>query len=223
MVEANAPQAAERTGEETWISLASARQMLGVNESTLRRWADQGQIRSFRTPGGHRRFSESDIRALIAGATRGMPAADHYHELSNMAVARIRRRLQHARGPEPEWAAGIDEAGRVHLRQTGRRLISLTSEYLARPRARTRLLEEARGIGGEYGVQLARSGLPLREAVTAFTFFRRSLEETAKQVAQKENLSPEEASQTWGLINALGDEVLIALTDAYESTRSRGE
>ncbi|HSP55765.1 MAG TPA: MerR family DNA-binding transcriptional regulator, partial [Dehalococcoidia bacterium] len=36
-----------------WITLGQACKLLGVNESTLRRWADAGNVRSFRTPGGH--------------------------------------------------------------------------------------------------------------------------------------------------------------------------
>ena len=50
-----------------WITLGQACKLLGVNESTLRRWADAGHVRSFRTPGGHRRFSEEDLRVLMAG------------------------------------------------------------------------------------------------------------------------------------------------------------
>jgi excisionase family DNA binding protein len=193
--------------------------MLGVNESTLRRWADTGQIRSFRTPGGHRRFSESDIRLLMAGRPR-VRSDNHYQSLSNLALTRIRRRLQHPRGPEPDWTTRIDEAGRMHLRATGRRLVDLTTEYLGRPRGRSRVVDEARTLGGEYGVELARNHLSLREAVEAFTFFRRSLGDTAKQVAQKENLSAEETAQAWELIHALGDEVLVALTDSYERARN---
>ena len=33
-----------------WITLGQACKLLGVNESTLRRWADAGHTRSFRTP-----------------------------------------------------------------------------------------------------------------------------------------------------------------------------
>ena len=50
-----------------WITLGQACKLLGVNESTLRRWADAGHVRSFRTPGGHRRFSEEDLRVLMSG------------------------------------------------------------------------------------------------------------------------------------------------------------
>ena len=44
-----------------------------VDPKTVTRWAASGRIGSIRTPGGHRRFRESEIRALHAGLT--MPAA----------------------------------------------------------------------------------------------------------------------------------------------------
>lgn len=36
-------------------------QMWNVSESTVKRWADCGDLRCYRTPGGHRKFSLSDI------------------------------------------------------------------------------------------------------------------------------------------------------------------
>src|SRR3990172_2989793 len=43
------------------ISLKQAAQHLGVHPTTLRRWADTGEIPVMLTPGGHRRFAVSDI------------------------------------------------------------------------------------------------------------------------------------------------------------------
>ena len=47
--------------------------MFRVDPKTVTRWAASGRIGSIRTPGGHRRFRESEIRALLAELT--MPAA----------------------------------------------------------------------------------------------------------------------------------------------------
>lgn len=38
-----------------------------VDPKTVTRWASAGRIHSIRTPGGHRRFRESDVRALLEG------------------------------------------------------------------------------------------------------------------------------------------------------------
>ncbi len=37
-----------------------------VDPKTVTRWADQGRIGSIRTPGGHRRFHESEVTGLLA-------------------------------------------------------------------------------------------------------------------------------------------------------------
>lgn len=38
-----------------------------VDPKTVARWAKAGRISSIRTPGGHRRFRESEVRALLNG------------------------------------------------------------------------------------------------------------------------------------------------------------
>ena len=47
-------------------------QLFRVDPKTVARWASNGWIGSIRTPGGHRRFRETEVRALLA--ERAMPA-----------------------------------------------------------------------------------------------------------------------------------------------------
>lgn len=197
-----------------WITLGQACKLLGVNESTLRRWADAGHVRSFRTPGGHRRFSEDDLHALVSG--QGAPGHQPYTSLGQLALSRIRRRLHRGRSHAAPWYSGLREEERERLRALGRRLVELVSEYLTKGARRARLLEEARNIGHEYGRELSRDNLSLRDAVEGFTFFRKSLEDTAMEVAQKSDLSIEGALEVWDLLSNLVDQVLLATTEAYE-------
>ncbi|HVF18991.1 MAG TPA: BldC family transcriptional regulator [Mycobacteriales bacterium] len=46
-----------------------------VDPKTVTRWAVAGRIGSVRTPGGHRRFRESEVRALLTGETTTRTAA----------------------------------------------------------------------------------------------------------------------------------------------------
>jgi excisionase family DNA binding protein len=41
-----------------------------VDPKTVTRWAASGRISSIRTPGGHRRFREAEVRELLDGDTR---------------------------------------------------------------------------------------------------------------------------------------------------------
>jgi excisionase family DNA binding protein len=46
-----------------------------VDPKTVTRWAAAGRINSIRTPGGHRRFRESEIRELLRqDGSKSMPA-----------------------------------------------------------------------------------------------------------------------------------------------------
>jgi len=41
--------------------------MFRVDPKTVTRWAKAGKLTSIRTLGGHRRYRESEVRALLAG------------------------------------------------------------------------------------------------------------------------------------------------------------
>ena len=67
------------------LSLGPAARMLGVDPDTLRRWADDGLVEAFVTPGGHRRFDRTEIDRLLDARHPGtgtVPplAARHVHE-----------------------------------------------------------------------------------------------------------------------------------------------
>jgi excisionase family DNA binding protein len=55
--------------------MAEAAAALGVSRNTLRHWSDAGNVRCYRSPGGHRRYRRADIQALLdAGPTPGSAA-----------------------------------------------------------------------------------------------------------------------------------------------------
>ncbi len=47
------------------LSSKEAAGYLGVHADTLKRWADLGEVASWLTPGGHRRFAVEDLDALL--------------------------------------------------------------------------------------------------------------------------------------------------------------
>lgn len=57
-----------------WLTLGQAAAFLGAAQSTVRKWADGGQLPAFYTPGGHRRFRRGDLEAFLA-VPRGGPAS----------------------------------------------------------------------------------------------------------------------------------------------------
>jgi excisionase family DNA binding protein len=206
-------QAAHRRADEPrWVTLGRASQILGVDESTLRRWADSGRLRVYRTPGGHRRFSLVNLEEILAGDAKHRGS----DEIERLAVARIRRQLQRARQHEDVWYMSLSEANRQKLRDHGRRLIEMVGEYINKRSRRSGLLEEAMQIGSAYGSVLIEAGLPLPSAISAYIGFRRTMDETTRQAALHEALPTEEALEACGQVQALGDQVLRGLVAAYE-------
>lgn len=197
----------------TWVSLRRACEILGADESTLRRWADAGRLRVYRTPGGHRRFSLNDLEQMVSGEGRNRGA----EEVERLAVARIKRQLQRARQDDHGWYGSLSDESKQQLRDLGRRLVEMAGEYMDKRTRRSSLLDEALDVGGEYGRILIDAGLPLPSAVGAYIGFRKTIDETTNQAALRESMPVEEALAASGHVRALGDQVLLGITAAYES------
>jgi excisionase family DNA binding protein len=202
-----------RGSTSRWVSLRRACEILGVDESTLRRWADGGRLRVYRTPGGHRRFSLTDLEGMVAGDNRHRGS----EEVERLAVAKIRRQLRNARQQEQGWYTSLSDANRDLLRDLGRRLIEMAGEYLDKGTHRPGLLDEALEVGEQYGRILIDAGLPLPSAVNAYIGFRKTMDETTRQTAVRESLPLDDALAAYGQVHALGDQVLLGLSSAYEA------
>ncbi|GII58740.1 hypothetical protein Pth03_71290 [Planotetraspora thailandica] len=63
-----AAQMSARTPEaEPLLTPAEVATMFRVDPKTVTRWAKAGKLTSIRTLGGHRRYRETEVRALLAG------------------------------------------------------------------------------------------------------------------------------------------------------------
>ncbi len=51
--------------DSEWLTLGQAARFLGVAQSTIRKWSDQGRVPAFYTPGGHRRYRRTDLEAFL--------------------------------------------------------------------------------------------------------------------------------------------------------------
>jgi excisionase family DNA binding protein len=60
---------------------------LGVSLATIRRWTDAGHIACYRTPGGQRRFSRTQLDSFISSMSQDVSAASV--EASHAGAARV--------------------------------------------------------------------------------------------------------------------------------------
>ena len=58
-------------GDPEWLTLGQAARYLGVAQSTIRKWSDQGSVPTFYTPGGHRRYRRGDLETFLVRSGPG--------------------------------------------------------------------------------------------------------------------------------------------------------
>src|SRR5215212_11157503 len=122
----------EPPNSSDWLTLAQASRVLGVSGATLRRWADDGRVSVFTTPGGHRRFSRRTLQHLLPTARRDRPTLARLGASSERIV-----RAYHPRKPapvdRPPWLEHLSDADRLEFRDRGRQLLELLVEHLDAP------------------------------------------------------------------------------------------
>ena len=148
---------------------------MGVDPDTLRRWADDGLIEAYVTPGGHRRFDQKAIARLVAGRRSG------HRPLASMGasperLARAYRRTYTADAAAHQVPAD-DTAERERYRRDGRRLVEALVAHLdaadADADARARAEAEANALVDDLAHHLKAAGMSLTEAVGLFVAARR--------------------------------------------------
>ncbi|MBI3287339.1 MAG: helix-turn-helix domain-containing protein [Chloroflexi bacterium] len=195
--------------------MSQASRLLGVHPATLRHWANRGAIRTFVTPGGHRRFALEDLRALLTGGTA--VEGESSRQLVQAALSRTRQIIGSSRLSGEAWYLTFNEKERERKREAGRRLLGLLMAHLSEGgRQASPALEEARLLGGEYGRDAAGRGLSLAETTRAFLFFRDFLLEAALQPSERGRGRSEQSLRTYREVNRFTNEVFLAAMSAYE-------
>ncbi|MCA9865893.1 MAG: helix-turn-helix domain-containing protein [Anaerolineales bacterium] len=207
----------ELSNDETWLTLSEAAELLAIHPTTLRRWANSGDIPTLVTPGGHRRFAASDLArfARERSALRNVKEFAGLWATQALAYTRQESMSRH----KNSWLAFYDEEARNRNRLLGQQLMGLTLQYLSSESnedVSLGLLEEARRIGRQYALNAKEQGLPLRATLEASIFFRDSLVETALQLPETANISPEANVRLLRRVNALLNAVHLAVAEVYD-------
>lgn len=190
-----------------WLSLRDACRLLDVSNTTLRQWADNGYLRVYRTPGGHRRFLRDDVDSF-ANAPEQAREQGRGDAIEGSALRKIRRSLSRDDVLQQPWYQSIEEEGKVRMRLFGRRLLSLLLQESGPRRRRQELLEEAQMLGREYGTEMSERGVTLKNTIEAFVFFRTMVLDSTN-------------SSAWARIIEAADKVLIGMAASYEDSAEK--
>lgn len=199
---------------EQWVSLSNAASLLGVHSTTLRRWADNGQIPFMLTPGGHRRFALSDLNQFANSRRQAKSPNDIEQLWAEKALTQTRQTLSAQK--DTTWLAHYDDQMLEEHRLLGRRLMGLTLQYISDPEANGSLLKEAEEIGMQYGRLCHQTNLPLTEALQTTLLFRDMLVDTAFQLPSSASIKPETNLRLMRCINKLLNVVHLAIAQSYE-------
>jgi excisionase family DNA binding protein len=212
---ARSPSERPRASEE-WLSLGPASRLVGVDPDTLRRWADDGRLRAFATPGGHRRFALADLQRLVATRRPGrrpLAALGATSERLTRAYARAYR----APGGPPSIQRRFDAADVDAFRADGRRLVAELVAYLDATSDDVRHEREAAATELVRGTaqRLQAAGAGLGEAVAAYTTARQPFLTELAAIGRRRSLDAAHLSALYEEAVGLLDRLLLAFVQAF--------
>lgn len=213
--------ATDRRSRATWLSLGPASALLGVDPDTLRRWADNGRIRSFATPGGHRRFERRDIEQLVE---RGRPRRRSLAELGATPERLVRayaRAYRMPAEPRSRLGAGLGDEDRELFREEGRRLVTALLGYLdaGPPASRARFERQAASVVAATGDRLARAGTSVSDAVATYIAARRPFLDSLAALGRRGALDASAVTALYDDAVALLDRLLLILVSSFNARR----
>lgn len=191
-----------------------------MHEATLRRWTQQGYLRAFRTPGGHRRYLKSALETFLARAQGSAPPVA-LDVLERRALSQTRRVLK-ARLPAEPWRPRYHQR-EVALRTSGRELLGLLVHYAARERDQEAYLERARQMLRHYGREAAELGLSAADTARAFLVFRRAIVEAIARTLSQPPVGDPEGWRLLERAERFFDELLVATLEGHSEGQPPGE
>jgi excisionase family DNA binding protein len=201
--------------ERRWITIRDACALLGVDQSTLRRWSDAGKVPVFLTPGGHRRYAEEDILALARGNARehrriskqALTEASLSQYAHDQYVTDLRQR---------PWYREFDAASLAAHRERGLAMVTLAVRYVSGRADREEILAEACEIARAYGHDSALHGFGISDAVQMYLRARTPIVQGVIKFLDSGAISSARSTRVFTDVVAFMDRTLTAMMQQYE-------
>lgn len=213
-----------------WLSLGPASRLVGVDPDTLRRWADEGRLPTFTTPGGHRRFERRDLERVIlsrrsAPMRRPLAALGATPDRMHRAYARSYHSPADGRAVVGDRFDGAD---RDAFRAEGRRLLRALMTYLdaTTPHGRARAEADAVAAVHATATRLALAGASVGEAAATFITARRPFFSELAALGRRRSLDVATLTAVYDEAVAVLDRLLVEFLGAFTESAmvaSQGE
>jgi len=214
-----------KTATVRWLSLGPASRLVGVDPETLRRWADVGLVEAYVTPGGHRRFDQRAMEALVAGRRSG------HRPLASMGASPERLARAYQRTYTSDTAAhrvpADDTVERERYRRDGRLLVQALVAHLdaeaTDAEARARAEADATALVDDLARRLANAGMSLTEAVGLFVAARRPFLDELTGLGRRRALDAARLAALYESALGLLDRLLLRLIATFQAATPAGE
>jgi excisionase family DNA binding protein len=215
-------RAAPRTDE--WLALGPASRVVGVDPDTLRRWADEGRVEVYVTPGGHRRFQRDALQRLIVHGSRERSTLASLGATPQRITEAYRRTYLSRDGLTPDFFSAVRDEDRETFRRKGRLLVTALVTYLRdREHDPTHAsLAKAEGLARSLGVRLACSGTSLTESVALFVAARRPFLGELGSLAKRRALDSRQVARLFDEASQALDRCLLAFIDGHRDAAASG-
>lgn len=208
--------------EHPLVSIGEASRILGVSEATLRAWTDEGRIRAFVTPGGHRRYARADLKRFAGLRAKVHSIKDLTAEMEQ-AVA-VQREIAQTAFPASILHEKLSPEERQRLASYGRQMLDVIIKYITEPSRQEETVKLGQEVGRNFGIELSALGVPLTDALEAFLLHRTPFVNAVTNLLKRREMLSERAVEAVPLVSRVMDEALLSLVAVYQemASRSRG-
>jgi len=200
--------------DESLVTISEASGILGVSEVALRQWTDEGRIKAFITPGGHRRYSKAELKRFMSSRQKAIGVRDLISEIE--ATSKLHSEIGRTSLITKEWYNRLDNEEKLRLAHLGRDMLDVIIRHLHEPNKREQALELAREAGRGFGETLAGLGLPLTDAVEAFILHRDPIMKAMAHLMKKKEAHSGRVAEVIPLTARIMDEALLSLVAAHQ-------
>lgn len=207
--------------QQPLVSISEASHILGVSEATLRQWTDEGKIRAFITPGGHRRYSRTELKKFISSHQKVLGVKDLVAELED--TVQLHREIARTYFSSTSRYNNLSQESQESLSNLGRRLLNLIIRYITEPSKHAEIIELAHHVGSDHGETLAKLGLPLTDSIEAFILHRSPIVNSVAHLMRKREVFNGRVVEAIPLVNRVMDEALVSLVAAHQNYGSKSK
>jgi excisionase family DNA binding protein len=199
---------------KTLIGISEASELLGISEATLRQWTDEGSIKAFVTPGGHRRYYREELKGFLNARENLLGVKDLVGELAK--TAGTHREIGATFLDSTAWYGRMKAENKKRLAMMGRRILNLMMAFVADPQKKEEVLSQSRDVGRDFGDLLALEKVPLTDAVQAFIAHRDPIGDIVTDMLRKKELVGEGVLTAMPLMEQVMDAALVSLIEAHQ-------